>query len=183
MSGDLRAPASATSSRLPACPRGPSPIISPRRRPSVWRFLISISPEAASSCARRFAMTRCRRSSASAYIDATEGPPQQERHAKRLPLWQFHRRGERPQRNPPATAGRDICRVEASVAYCLRAAKEAGELSPSLDCDEIAAFIVSLAAGRQSPRQGRAQPGASRAFQADPLSTVLRLSALLGLCR
>jgi TetR/AcrR family transcriptional repressor of nem operon len=37
--------------------------------------------------------------------------------------------------------------VRASIAYCLRAGVKAGELSASLDCDEMAAFIVSSLQG------------------------------------
>jgi TetR/AcrR family transcriptional repressor of nem operon len=37
--------------------------------------------------------------------------------------------------------------VRASLAYCLRAAVKAGELAPSTDCDETAAFIVSSLQG------------------------------------
>ncbi|MCS6766261.1 MAG: TetR/AcrR family transcriptional regulator [Candidatus Protistobacter heckmanni] len=37
--------------------------------------------------------------------------------------------------------------VQAAVAHCLRAAVKAGEVSPSLDCDETAAFIVSSLQG------------------------------------
>lgn len=37
--------------------------------------------------------------------------------------------------------------IQQAIAYCLRAAVKAGELSPSLDCDEVAAFIVSSLQG------------------------------------
>ncbi|WP_460873911.1 TetR/AcrR family transcriptional regulator [Paralcaligenes ginsengisoli] len=37
--------------------------------------------------------------------------------------------------------------MQRSIAYCLRAAVKAGELSPSTDCDEIAGFIVSSIQG------------------------------------
>ncbi len=37
--------------------------------------------------------------------------------------------------------------VQASVAYCLRAAVRAGEIAPSTDCNEIAGFIVSSLQG------------------------------------
>jgi len=37
--------------------------------------------------------------------------------------------------------------VQASLAYCLRAAVKAGEIAPSTDCDEVAAFIVSSLQG------------------------------------
>lgn len=37
--------------------------------------------------------------------------------------------------------------VRAAIGYCLRAAVKAGELSPGLDCEEMAAFIVSSLQG------------------------------------
>jgi TetR/AcrR family transcriptional repressor of nem operon len=37
--------------------------------------------------------------------------------------------------------------IQQAIAYCLHAAVKAGELSPSLDCDEVAAFIVSSLQG------------------------------------
>ena len=37
--------------------------------------------------------------------------------------------------------------VRRAIAYCLRAAVKAGELSPSVDCDEMAAFIVQSLQG------------------------------------
>lgn len=37
--------------------------------------------------------------------------------------------------------------VRGSLSYCLKAAVDAGQLSPDLDCDEIAGFIVSSLQG------------------------------------
>jgi TetR/AcrR family transcriptional regulator, transcriptional repressor for nem operon len=37
--------------------------------------------------------------------------------------------------------------VQASLAYCLRAAVKAGEIAPSSDCDELAAFILASVQG------------------------------------
>lgn len=37
--------------------------------------------------------------------------------------------------------------LQAAVAYCLRAAVQAGEVAPSTDCDAIAAFIVASLQG------------------------------------
>ncbi len=37
--------------------------------------------------------------------------------------------------------------VQAAVAYCLRAAVKAGEISPATDCDEIAGFVVASLQG------------------------------------
>ena len=64
--------------------------------------------------------------------------------------------------------------VQASVAYCLRAAKEAGELSPSLDCDEIAAFIVSSLQGANLLAKAERSPVPVERFKQILFSTVLR---------
>ena len=37
--------------------------------------------------------------------------------------------------------------VQESVAYCLRAAVQAGELPPDFDCNEVAGFVVSSMQG------------------------------------
>jgi TetR/AcrR family transcriptional repressor of nem operon len=37
--------------------------------------------------------------------------------------------------------------VQSSIAYCLRAAVKAGEIAPSTDCDEIAAFVLASLQG------------------------------------
>jgi TetR/AcrR family transcriptional regulator, transcriptional repressor for nem operon len=64
--------------------------------------------------------------------------------------------------------------VQASVAYCLRAAKEAGELSPSLDCEEIAAFIVSSLQGANLLAKAARSPVPVERFKQILFSTVLR---------
>ena len=64
--------------------------------------------------------------------------------------------------------------VQASVAYCLRAAKEAGELSSSLDCDEIAAFIVSSLQGANLLAKAARSPAPVERFKQILFSTVLR---------
>ena len=64
--------------------------------------------------------------------------------------------------------------VQASVAYCLRAAKEAGELSSSLDCDEIAAFIVSSLQGANLLAKAERSPVPVERFKQILFSTVLR---------
>jgi TetR/AcrR family transcriptional repressor of nem operon len=64
--------------------------------------------------------------------------------------------------------------VEAAVAYCLRAAKAAGELSPSLDCDEIAAFIVSSLQGANLLAKAERSPVPVERFKQILFSTVLR---------
>src|SRR5262249_50392186 len=40
-----------------------------------------------------------------------------------------------------------MAEVQAALAYCLRAAVKAGEIAPSLDCEEIAAFILASMQG------------------------------------
>ena len=42
-----------------------------------------------------------------------------------------------------------FAQVQAAIAYCLRAAVKAGEIAPSTDCDEVAAFML---AGLQGAR-------------------------------
>jgi TetR/AcrR family transcriptional repressor of nem operon len=64
--------------------------------------------------------------------------------------------------------------VQAAVAYCLRAAKEAGEISPGLDCDEIAAFIVSSLQGANLLAKAERSPAPVERFKQILFSTVLR---------
>ena len=64
--------------------------------------------------------------------------------------------------------------MRASVAYCLRAAVEAGELSPSLDCEEIAAFIVSSLQGANLLAKAERSPVPVERFKQILFSTVLR---------
>ena len=64
--------------------------------------------------------------------------------------------------------------VQASFAYCLRAAVKAGELSPNLDCDEIAAFIVSSLQGANLLAKAQRSPVPIERFKQILFSTVLR---------
>jgi TetR/AcrR family transcriptional repressor of nem operon len=64
--------------------------------------------------------------------------------------------------------------VQASFAYCLRAAVKAGELSPNLDCDEIAAFIVSSLQGANLLAKAQRSPVPIERFKQILFSTLLR---------
>ena len=64
--------------------------------------------------------------------------------------------------------------VQASFAYCLRAAVKAGELSPNLDCDEIAAFIVSSLQGANLLAKAQRSPVPIDRFKQILFSTILR---------
>jgi len=64
--------------------------------------------------------------------------------------------------------------VQASFAYCLRAAVKAGELSPNLDCDEIAAFIVSSLQGANLLAKAQRSPVPIERFKQILFSTILR---------
>jgi TetR/AcrR family transcriptional repressor of nem operon len=64
--------------------------------------------------------------------------------------------------------------VQASFAYCLRAAIKAGELAPNLDCDEIAAFIVSSLQGANLLAKAQRSPVPVERFKQILFSTVLR---------
>lgn len=64
--------------------------------------------------------------------------------------------------------------VQKSVAYCLRAAVKAGEISPSTDCDEIAAFIVSSLQGANLLAKAQRSPVPVERFKEILFSMVLR---------
>jgi TetR/AcrR family transcriptional regulator, transcriptional repressor for nem operon len=64
--------------------------------------------------------------------------------------------------------------VQASVTYCLRAAIKAGELSPGLDCDEVAAFIVASLQGANLLAKAQRSPVPVERFKQILFSTVLR---------
>ena len=51
-----------------------------------------------------------------------------------------------------------FAQVQAAVAYCLRAAVKAGEIAPSTDCDEVAAFIVASAQGARLLAKAQRSP-------------------------
>jgi TetR/AcrR family transcriptional repressor of nem operon len=63
--------------------------------------------------------------------------------------------------------------VQASIAYCLRAAVQAGEVASSLDCDEIAAFIVSSLQGANLLAKTHRSPLPVERFKAVLFSVVL----------
>ena len=48
--------------------------------------------------------------------------------------------------------------VQASIAYCLRAAVKAGEIAPSTDCDEVAAFMVASLQGARLLAKAQRSP-------------------------
>ena len=64
--------------------------------------------------------------------------------------------------------------VQASVAYCLRAAVASGELPGEVDCDEVAGFIVASLQGASllSKAQRTSEPG--ERFKHILFSTILR---------
>jgi TetR/AcrR family transcriptional repressor of nem operon len=64
--------------------------------------------------------------------------------------------------------------VQASVAYCLRAAVTAGELPPNFDCDGIAAFIVSSLQGATLLAKAERSPAPVERFKQILFSRILR---------
>jgi TetR/AcrR family transcriptional repressor of nem operon len=64
--------------------------------------------------------------------------------------------------------------VRKNIAYCLRAAVKAGELSPSLDCDETAAFIVSSLQGANLIAKAERSPVPVERFKEILFSTILK---------
>ena len=64
--------------------------------------------------------------------------------------------------------------VQASIAYCLRAAIKAGEIAPSTDCDEVAAFIVASLQGARLLAKAQRSPLAVERFKAVLFSSVLK---------
>ena len=64
--------------------------------------------------------------------------------------------------------------VQASVAYCLRAAVKAGELSASVDCDEVAGFIVSSLQGANLLAKAERSPVPVERFKEILFTLVLR---------
>ena len=67
--------------------------------------------------------------------------------------------------------------VQQSVAYCLRAAIEAGELQPSVDCDDVAAFVVSSLQGAHLLSKAQRSPAPIERFKRILFMLVLRNSA------
>ncbi|HWK43918.1 MAG TPA: TetR family transcriptional regulator C-terminal domain-containing protein [Stellaceae bacterium] len=64
--------------------------------------------------------------------------------------------------------------VQRSVAYCLRAAMEAGELPPDFDCDEVAGFVVSSLQGANLLAKAQRNPEPVERFKRMLFSKVLR---------
>jgi TetR/AcrR family transcriptional repressor of nem operon len=67
-----------------------------------------------------------------------------------------------------------FAQVQAALAYCLRAAVKAGEISPATDCDEIAAFIVSSLQGANLLAKAQRSPVPVERFKEVLFASVLR---------
>jgi TetR/AcrR family transcriptional repressor of nem operon len=67
-----------------------------------------------------------------------------------------------------------FAQVQASVAYCLKAAVAAGELPPTVDCDKIAGFVVSSLQGANLLAKAQRDPAPVERFKEVLFSTVLR---------
>ena len=64
--------------------------------------------------------------------------------------------------------------VQAALAHCLRAAVKAGEIAPSLDCEEIAAFIVASMQGANLMAKALRSPVPAERFKEVLFSTILK---------
>ena len=64
--------------------------------------------------------------------------------------------------------------VQDSVAYCLKAAAQAGELPPSFECDEVAGFVVSSLQGANLLAKAQRSPAPVERFERILFSMVLR---------
>ena len=64
--------------------------------------------------------------------------------------------------------------VRQTIAECLRAAVQAGEVPPDLDCDEVAAFIVASLQGAILLAKAERSPAPVDRFEAMLFSRVLR---------
>jgi len=64
--------------------------------------------------------------------------------------------------------------VRKAIAYCLRAAVKAGELAPGLDCDEMAAFIVSSLQGANLLAKAERSPEPVERFKEILFGVILR---------
>jgi len=64
--------------------------------------------------------------------------------------------------------------VQAAIAYCLRAAVKAGEIAPSLDCEEIAAFIVASMQGANLMSKALRSTVPAERFKEVLFSTILK---------
>jgi TetR/AcrR family transcriptional repressor of nem operon len=64
--------------------------------------------------------------------------------------------------------------VQASVAYCLRAAVNAGELPPDFNCDDVAGFVVSSLQGANLLAKAQRSPVPVERFKQILFAKVLR---------
>jgi len=64
--------------------------------------------------------------------------------------------------------------VQASLAYCLRAAVKAGEIPPSTDCDELAAFILASVQGARLLAKAQRNPQPVERFKHVLFESVLK---------
>ena len=64
--------------------------------------------------------------------------------------------------------------VRKAIAYCLRAAVKAGELSPSLDCEEMAGFIVSSLQGANLMAKAERSPEPVERFKEILFAVILK---------
>lgn len=64
--------------------------------------------------------------------------------------------------------------VQRSIAYCLGAAVKAGELAPSLDCDEMAAFMLAALQGANLLAKAQRSPVPVERLKEMFFSTLLR---------
>ena len=64
--------------------------------------------------------------------------------------------------------------LQRSVAYCLRAAVKAGELSPATECDELAGFVVASQQGAILRSKAERSSTAIERFKRIVFSTLLR---------
>jgi len=63
--------------------------------------------------------------------------------------------------------------LQSALAYCLRAAVKAGEISPATDCDEVAGFIVSSLQGANLLAKAQRSPVPVERFKEILFSAVL----------
>ncbi len=64
--------------------------------------------------------------------------------------------------------------VQAAIAYCLRAGVRAGEIAPSTDCDEIAAFMLASLQGAMLLAKAQRSPLPVERFKEVLFGSVLR---------
>jgi TetR/AcrR family transcriptional repressor of nem operon len=64
--------------------------------------------------------------------------------------------------------------VQQAFAYCLSAAVKAGELPPSVECDEVAAFMVASLQGAILLSKAQRSPVPVERFKKLLFSTILR---------